>query len=127
MWFVLSVSLLYFFFFNAAAPTELYPLPLHAALPTLDLNNTTLPGSVLAPNAHLTITGGGINGQTIANSATQIGGGQFNNYTFGGSLPPTGGSGSGTGGATPAVPSPAAVWGGLGLIGSMLLRRRRRG
>lgn len=94
---------------------------------TLDLNNTTLPGSVLAPNAHLTITGGGINGQTIANSATQIGGGQFNNYSFGGSLPPTGGSGSGTGGATPAVPSPAAVWGGLGLIGSMLLRRRRRG
>lgn len=78
-----------------------------------------LPGSVLAPNAHLSINGGGINGQTIANSASQRWGGQFNNYTFDGNLP------AHPGNTGAQIPSPAAVWAGLALLGSLTLRRRR--
>ena len=85
---------------------------------TLAIGQTQVPGSVLAPNAHLTLSGGGINGQTIVASAEQRWGGQFNNFLFEGDLPEPPGGGA-------MIPSPAAVWGGLSLIFAGLLRRHR--
>ncbi|MGD9635957.1 MAG: choice-of-anchor A family protein, partial [Pirellulales bacterium] len=50
-------------------------------------NNIGILGSVLAPQAALTLNGGGINGNGIAASVLQQSGGEFHNFKFTGDLP----------------------------------------
>ncbi len=69
---------------NPAGRNVLYHFP--DAL-TVDNNNIAMIGSLLAPKAHLTLNGGGINGVGIAASALQKNGGEFHNFTFTGELP----------------------------------------
>ncbi|WP_428307072.1 choice-of-anchor A family protein [Lacipirellula sp.] len=80
---------------------------------TVQTNNIAMLGSFLAPNAALTINGGGINGVGVAASALQQSGGEFHNFTFGGDIP-----------YTPVVPEPATcVLAGIGLAAIAAKRR----
>jgi choice-of-anchor A domain-containing protein len=72
---------------------------------TLQNNHIAMLGSVLAPNADLTLNGGGINGNGIANNVLQQNGGEFHNFKFTGDLP----------NVTP-VPEPSSV-----VVAGMLL------
>lgn len=65
---------------------------------SLNPSNIAILGSVLAPYANLTITGGSINGVGIALNALQQNGGEFHNHPFTGNVPDV-----------PAVPEPASV------------------
>lgn len=80
-------------------------------------SNMAVLGSVLAPQAALTISGGGINGNGIAASALQQNGGEFHNFSFNGDLP-----------FNPPTPEPtsAVMLGGLMLVGGLRGWRRVR-
>lgn len=82
---------------------------------TLVSNGLGMLGSVLSPHAHVTLNGGGINGNGIVGSVTQHGG-EFHNFVFTGDLP-----------NVVPVPEPSSwmLLGGLGVLG--LLARCRRG
>src|SRR5258706_3743948 len=43
IFFLVNLFVFFFFFFNDTAPTEIYPLPLHAALPISALTSTLPP------------------------------------------------------------------------------------
>jgi choice-of-anchor A domain-containing protein len=81
---------------------------------TLNISSMGVLGSVLAPNATLTLSGGNINGQTIVNNASTINGGEFHNYAFTGDLP-----------SVASVPEPASLT-LLTLTAAAFLRRRRQ-
>lgn len=83
---------------------------------SLTLSGMQWQGTILAPDAHLQFANGHINGQVIAKSLN--GSGEYHDYLFEGSLPDPGPS-------PVSAPSPAAVWVGLGLIGSLVMKRRR--
>ncbi|MEM9244554.1 MAG: choice-of-anchor A family protein [Cyanobacteria bacterium P01_F01_bin.153] len=93
----------------------------------LDLRNLSWRGTILAPNAHLKLQAGNIEGQTIAKSASLNNwSGEFHNYSFNGKLPDIE--------HTPVVevvynspvevPEPSALL-GLGAIGFALKKARR--
>ena len=84
---------------------------------------TAFNGTLLAPDADLELYGGGINGQAIVASAYTHSGGEFHNFSFDNTNTPE----VPDDGPAAVVPSPAAVWVGLSLLGSMILRRNRRG
>ncbi|MBN9503522.1 MAG: hypothetical protein BGO01_19400 [Armatimonadetes bacterium 55-13] len=76
---------------------------------SLNLSNIEVLGSVLAPNANLTISGGSIDGKVVVGSATQLNGGEFHRWGFTGSAP---------------VPEPASMAAlGMGVVA--LIRRRK--
>lgn len=80
---------------------------------SLNINGISLLGSLLAPNAALTLNSGSVNGNAAVASSNQINGGEYHNYTFNGNVPVP-------------VPEPstlAACAMGLGML--PLLRRRR--
>jgi len=92
---------------------------------TLHFQGIAVPGSVLAPHAALTLAGGGINGQTIVDSANTYWGGEFHNFAFMGDLPEPGESGAPF--QTPGVPAPASISAGLLIFAALLgVRRARR-
>ncbi|MBB5986052.1 collagen-binding domain-containing protein [Sphingobium lignivorans] len=73
-------------------------------------------GSVLAPNAHLTLASNNIDGNVAVGSFTQYG--EVHNYGFNGSFPPP-----------PAVPEPATwamLLAGFGLVGSAMRGKKAR-
>ena len=70
---------------------------------TLNVKNIALLGSLLAPNANLTLESGNINGVAAIASLNQINGGEFHNYQFNGSLPAE-------------VPEPSTLLATLGLL-----------
>ncbi|MEM6502538.1 MAG: collagen-binding domain-containing protein [Cyanobacteria bacterium P01_C01_bin.89] len=93
----------------------------------LDLRNLSWRGTILAPDAHLKLQAGNIEGQTIAKSASlKNWSGEFHNYSFNGKLPDIE--------HTPVVevdynspvevPEPSALL-GLGVIGFALKKARR--
>ncbi len=87
----------------------------YADATTLNISSMAVLGSVLAPQAALTISGGGINGNGIAASAHQQNGGEFHNFAFTGDLPYV----------NPAPePTSLVIVGGLMLIGTLAGRRR---
>src|SRR5437870_10931616 len=49
---LLPLSLSVFFFFHDTAPTEIYTLSLHDALPISMISSNTMPSKVTAPPAH---------------------------------------------------------------------------
>lgn len=85
-------------------------------------------GTVLAPNADITLRNGNIEGQVIANSARlDAWSGEFHNYEFTGTLPPSD-SNSGEEPSTPTpqeIPEPATML-GLLAVGSLIGRLKRR-
>lgn len=85
----------------------------------LNISSMGVLGSILAPDAHLDLNGGNINGQVVAASAYTHSGGEFHNYTFTGTVP-------GGGEHVVAVPSPLALPAGLAMLGGVALRRPRR-
>jgi choice-of-anchor A domain-containing protein len=97
--------------FDPAIPGILYNF---ASATTLQPSNIAVLGSVLAPLADLTLTGGNINGITVVANALTQSGGEFHNRGFTGTLP------------NPPVPEPCSVALGLGgmLIGLVGTRRR---
>lgn len=98
---------------NPAENGVLYNFPNATAV---NPSNIAMLGSVLAPYATLTITGGSINGVGIALNAIQQNGGEFHHHPFTGNLPDP-----------PVVPEPATL--ALMLLGgaASLLRRNRHG
>lgn len=88
---------------------------------TLDNNNIAMLGSVLAPYANLTINGGGINGNGIANNVLQKNGGEFHYYSFTGDLPTPSPDPEPT--STPE-PSSAVIGVALCAMGTFAARRR---
>jgi choice-of-anchor A domain-containing protein len=83
---------------------------------TLNLSSMAILGSVLAPEADLTMYGGNINGVAILDSASMNWGAEFHHHGFTGNLPnvPTG-----------AIPEPASL-GVLALAGVILASQRGR-
>jgi choice-of-anchor A domain-containing protein len=77
---------------------------------TINSNGIALLGSVLAPSANLTLSGGNINGIGIALNSTQINGGEYHNYTFTGNI----------------VPEPSSVVLALGCLVGLGWKLRRR-
>lgn len=69
----------------------------------ISTSNFNFLGSILAPDALLTINGGEIEGQVLAGSSNQLNGGEFHNVTFTGNIPPV------------SVPEPSSIL--LGLLG----------
>lgn len=97
---------------NPAGRNVLYHFP--DAL-TVDNNHIAMIGSLLAPKAHLTLNGGGINGVGIAASAQQVNGGEFHNFNFTGDIP-----------FAPPAPEPAsAMIFGIGAALALVASRRR--
>lgn len=88
---------------------------------TLDSSNIAILGSVLAPYANLTLSGGGINGNGIANNVVQRWGGEFHNFAFTGDLPTPGPDPEPT--STPE-PSSAVIGVALCAMGTFAARRR---
>ena len=80
--------------FDPAIPGILYNF---ASATSLQPSNIAVLGSVLAPLADLTLTGGDINGITIVANALTQNGGEFHNRGFTGTLP------------NPSVPEPWSV------------------
>lgn len=77
-------------------------------------------GSVLAPLADATMSGGSVNGQFIAKSANMLNGAEGHYYTFNGNLPPGGGAGA-------PVPEPGSMaLLALGLLPALPMIGRRR-
>jgi choice-of-anchor A domain-containing protein len=88
----------------------------------LNIQNASWRGTLLAPEAHLTLQAGNIEGQTIAKSATLNNwSGEFHNYEFDGKLPVS---------ATPepetTIPEPSLLLGMGAIAGAMKISRRRR-
>lgn len=85
-------------------------------------------GTVLAPDADISLRNGNIEGQVIANSARlDVWSGEFHNYEFTGTLPPSD-SGSGDSPNTPErreIPEPTMIL-GLLAVGAMGAVKRRR-
>lgn len=88
----------------------------------LKFSSIAILGSVLAPQAHLDLSSGNINGYSVVGSAKTYWGGEFHDYTFTGSIPPPPPT------TVDVIPEPAyfqmgalVAFGGLGL-----LRLRRR-
>ncbi len=75
---------------------------------TLNFSNIAVEGSVLAPNAFLTLSGGNINGISVLDGALTQNGGEFHNWTFNGSAP---------------VPEPMTMI-GMAAMASLVARRR---
>ncbi len=82
---------------------------------TLQSNHIGILGSVLAPFADLTLNGGGINGNGIANNVLQQNGGEFHNFVFTGDLPNV---------ISTPEPSSAVIAGALCVGGALVGRRR---
>ena len=93
----------------------------------LDLRNLSWRGTILAPDAHLKLQSGNIEGQTIARSATLSNwSGEFHNYYFEGKLPDINNTPVPTNDTLPVqVPEPS-VWVGLVLLGAAAAQKRRR-
>src|SRR5256886_4142150 len=67
-------KLIYFFFLNDPAPTEIYPLPLHAPLPILAfIIVTTAPAVVAGVAIALLVTGTTLNIQSFMGAIMAIG------------------------------------------------------
>jgi choice-of-anchor A domain-containing protein len=77
---------------------------------TVNITNMAVTGSVLAPDALVTISGGGIDGQAVLGALNQINGGEIHRWDFTGSTP---------------VPEPGTM-AALGLGALALLKRRRK-
>ena len=82
---------------------------------TLQNNHIAMLGSLLAPYADLTLNGGGINGNGIANNVLQQNGGEFHNFKFTGDLPDV---------TTTPEPSSAVIAGMLLVMGAFAGRRQ---
>ncbi|MEM9770295.1 MAG: choice-of-anchor A family protein [Cyanobacteria bacterium P01_D01_bin.73] len=94
----------------------------------LDLRNLSWRGTILAPDAHLKLQSGNIEGQTIAKSASLNNwSGEFHNYSFNGKLPDI--EHTPVVEVTPPipveVPEPSVLL-GLGGVGLMALKRARQ-
>lgn len=75
---------------------------------SLTFSNIAVEGSVLAPNAALTLSSGNINGISVFDSALTQNGGEFHNWTFNGSAP---------------VPEPMTMI-GIATMAGLVARRR---
>ncbi|MGD1904287.1 MAG: choice-of-anchor A family protein [Geitlerinemataceae cyanobacterium] len=90
----------------------------------IDLSNIQWRGTILAPDAHITLKQGNIEGQTVAKSATLANGnGEFHNYEFTGTLPTPPQPAD----PTPTeVPEPSLLLGMGAVAGAIRLSRRRQ-
>ena len=83
---------------------------------SLDVRSMAVLGSLLAPNADLTLTSANINGTAVVNGSTHMYGGEYHNYGFSGSIP-----------GESSVPEPSTLTFGCMALGIMIpLMRRRR-
>lgn len=87
-------------------------------------------GTVLAPDADITLRNGNIEGQVIANSARlDVWSGEFHNYEFTGNLPSSDSNSDETPNAPipQEIPEPTALLGLLAASTTMMCLKRRRG
>jgi len=90
----------------------------------LNIQNASWRGTILAPDAHLTLQAGNIEGQTIAKSAAlENWSGEFHNYEFDGDLPVPDAPEPPT---SATVPEPSLLLGLGAIAGAMKISRRRR-